>query len=184
MFPQGILTHPTCTFHVDHEHLPQILKRSSLSIAQYGFSEHPHTRHECRPHLLFFIPFFHLPSQSSRRRTRSLVRSVHSAEYYLCARFIRYVVLPEFLQDVLPCCLGFVIHSVVGPRSACHDFHQAFSSTPRHGIDKLWFIVARFNHHFCIHEPKHALCFAPKAAIVSKGRISISPAVSVNGTPP
>ena len=48
------------------------------------------------------------------------------------------------------------------------------SSPPRPFTDKLWFIVARFNHFFCIREPKHVVCFEPKAAIVSKGRGSIS----------
>ena len=66
--------------------------------------------------------------------------------------------LPELLQNIRPRSLGFMIHSVVKPRSACHDFHQAFSSSPRPGVDKLWFIVARFNHH------------EAEAALVSKNR--------------
>ena len=33
---------------------------------------------------------------------------------------------------------------MVRPCSACHNFHQTFSSPPRPGIDKLWFMVASF----------------------------------------
>ena len=169
MFPQGILTYQTYTFHDDHEHLPRILRRTSMSIAQYSFSENPHTRREFRPHPLFFTPSFHLVRYSHREGERGLWCGQCLRRYIISATvFVWNVVLPELLQNILPRSLGFMIHSVVMPRSTCHDFHQAFSSSPRPGVDRLWFTVARFNHHFCIHEPKHALCFEPEAALVPK----------------
>ena len=80
------------------------------------------------------------------------------------------MVLSKCLQDVFQCFQLIVIHSVEGPRSECHNFHQAFSSMPRAGIHKLWFIVARPIHQLWIHEPKHVLCFEPNAAMVSRSR--------------
>ena len=155
-FPQSIPANPTYTFHDDHEHLPQVFRRSSLSIAQYGFSVNPHTRREYRPHPLFFIPSFHLLSFTVIAQENTVFGTANECirRFLISATdFIRPVVLPEVLQNVRPRSLGFVIHSVVMPRSPCHIFPQAFSSSPRPGIDKLWFIVARFNHHICIHEP-------------------------------
>ena len=74
---------------------------------------------------------FHPSTLSINRVREHGLRCCQRIRWYVISatKLIRYVVVPEFLQDVLPCFLIFVIQSVVGPRSACHNFHQAFSTT-------------------------------------------------------
>ena len=148
----------------------------SRPVVQYGLSVDPHACRKFRTHPFLFIPSIHLVHYNHRVGEHGLRCCQRIRWYFISATvLVRYVVLLKFLQDVLPCFLGIVIDSKIGPRSACHHLHQAFSSTPRPGIRRLWFIVVRPNHWSWIHSPKHGQCFEAEAAMVSKvGTVSPS----------
>ena len=111
-----ILAYPTHTFHVDLEHLPQVLRWAPTSIAQYSFSVNPHTRREFRSHPLLFGPTLHIVHHSHRVEERGGLWHGLCIRYIVSATFfIRNVVPSELLSFIRSRSHGIVIHSVVMP---------------------------------------------------------------------